>query len=373
MLSRPLGMAAKGRLAARWLSTDSRPEKILLTGACGQVGSELLPYLRGIYGTDNVIASDVRDPPADARTGPYERLDVTDADALESIRRTHEVSTIVHLAALLSATGEKNPQLALHINNLGVTNVLEAARVHNLRVFSPSTIAVFGPSTPRDDPTPDSTVMRPTTMYGVTKVHLELLGEYYHAKFGVDFRSLRYPGVVSAAAMPGGGTTDYAVEIYHEALACGRYTCFLDEDTVLPMIYMPDLLRGTVQLMQADSAKLTQRTYNIAGLSFTPKELAASISERIPNFSVEYAPDFRQQIAATWPQRLDDSAARRDWGWRHVYDMDGMTADMLAQLGPKVSAERSETIAEDIRLAAAKREEMMRFLKQAADDETVKV
>jgi len=354
-----------------------------MTGACGQVGCELLPYLRSIYGKENVIATDVREAPArlDPNTeghaallaeGPFEKLDVTDFEALEGLINKHEVGTIIHLAALLSATGEKNPQLALHINNQGVTNVLEAARQHALKVFSPSTIAVFGPSTPKAN-TPDEMVMRPTTMYGVTKVHLELLGEYYNAKFGVDFRSLRYPGVISSAAMPGGGTTDYAVEIYHEALAKGSYTCFLSEETVLPMMYMPDLLRGTVQLLQADDASLTQRTYNIGALSFTPAELAASISERIPGFSIDYAPDFRQEIAATWPQRLDDSAARRDWGWRPVFDLDGMTADMLANLTPQVSAERSAKIALDIKSAAAKRDEMMKFLKDAAVDEAVKV
>jgi threonine 3-dehydrogenase len=346
--------------------------RLLVTGACGQVGSELVPYLRNIYGRDNVIATDVREAPEMIAQGPFEHFDVTDFKALEDLVQKHEVGTLIHLAALLSATGEKNPQLALHINNQGVTNVLEAARQHSLKVFSPSTIAVFGPSTPRDN-TPDETVMRPTTIYGVTKVHLELLGEYYHAKFGVDFRSLRYPGVISSEAMPGGGTTDYAVEIYHEALAHGQYTCFLEEDTVLPMMYMPDLLRGTVQLLQADDKSLTQRTYNIAALSFTPKQLAASISDRIPGFTIAYAPDFRQRIAATWPKQLDDTSARRDWGWRPVFDLDGMTADMLAHLTPKVSPERSAKIAADIKSAAAKRDAMMKFLAEAAKKEAVKV
>ena len=342
---------------------------VLLTGACGQVGQELVPHLRDIYGFDSVIASDVREPTAALQeSGPYVTLDVTDGDALERVVKEHRVGTIVHLAALLSATGEKNPQLALHINNMGVTNVLEAAREHSLSVFSPSTIAVFGPSTPKH--TPDETVMRPTTIYGVTKVHLELLGEYYFAKFGVDFRSLRYPGVISSLAMPGGGTTDYAVEIYHEALATGTYTCFLEEHTMLPMMYMPDLLKATTDLMQAPEEALTQRTYNVGALSFTPAELARSIERELPGFSISYAPDFRQEIAKTWPEVLDDSAARRDWGWSPEYDLDAMTRDMLASLGP-VQPEAAAHFAEKVKEAAVKRKSMMEFL--AEKDLDVKV
>jgi threonine 3-dehydrogenase len=252
------------------------------------------------------------------------------------------------------------------VNNTGVTNVLEAARTHCLRVFSPSTIAVFGPSSPRDI-APDETVMRPTTIYGVTKVHLELLGEYYHSKYGVDFRSLRYPGVISAAAMPGGGTTDYAVEIYHQALATGRYTSFLSGTTALPMIYMPDLLRATSMLMQAPAEALKQRTYNVGAFSFTPEELAASIRKVHPGFEIEYAPDFRQEIATTWPQKLDDSAARRDWGWEPKYDIDSMTEEMLSSLGP-VQAEAVEALAEQVRRAAERRERLVRFLADTPDE-----
>jgi len=359
---------------ARAFGSKAGSKRIVLTGACGQVGAELLPHLRSIFGVENVIGTDVREPPPLLlASGPFHQLDVTNALQLERLITEEKVGAIVHLAALLSATGEKNPMQALQVNNVGVTNVLEAARVHGLSVFSPSTIAVFGPSTPKH--TPDETVMRPTTIYGVTKVHLELLGEYYHTKFGVDFRSLRYPGVVSSAAMPGGGTTDYAVEIYHEALAKGRYTCFLKEDAMLPMMYMPDLLKATTELMLADGSKLTQRTYNVGSLSFTPAELAESIAKFVPGFEIDYAPDFRQAIAETWPQRLDDTIARRDWGWEPEYSLDAMSADMLATLrkaGAAVRAEAVEALTEDVRRAAEKREQMMKFLASQAD-ETVKV
>jgi threonine 3-dehydrogenase len=319
--------------------------------------------MRALFGPDSVLCTDVR-PASEAmlQGGQFETLDVTDQAALERLVIDNGVDAIVHMAALLSATGEQNPQLALHINNTGVTNVLECARVHGLSVFSPSTIAVFGPTTPKI--APDETVLRPTTMYGVTKVHLELLGEYYHSKFGVDFRSLRYPGVISSLAMPGGGTTDYAVEIYHEALAHGRYTSFLSEDTVLPMIYMPDLLKATTDLMCAPVECLTQRTYNVGALSFNPAELAESIAEHLPGFEIDYKPDFRQQIATTWPQVLDDHIARHDWGWAHEYDLDRMTADMLASLGP-IQPEAIAQLKEATKSAAAKRKALLQFLAKA--------
>ncbi len=335
-LSTPRRRGLSTTNAGGYMFTGKGPRRgspvLLLTGACGQVGQELLPYLRNVYGVQNVIATDVRSAPREmVDAGPFNYLDVTQYEQLARVVLENGVTHIVHLAALLSATGERNPQLALKVNSDGIINVLEIARLNSLKVFSPSTIAVFGPSTPREL-TPDETVMRPTTIYGVTKVHLELLGEYYHQKYGVDFRSLRYPGVISSAAMPGGGTTDYAVEIYHDALRKGTYKCFLDKGTMLPMMYMPDLLAATVGMMEAPESKLTQRTYNIGSMSFSPEDVEESIQKVLPDFTMEYHADFRQAIAETWPKRLDDTMARRDWGWNPQYDLDSMTRDMLSVL-----------------------------------------
>jgi nucleoside-diphosphate-sugar epimerase len=264
--------------------------------------------------------------------GPCETLDVTDRAALDALVAQYDVAAVYHLASLLSATGERKPALAWEVNVNGLRHVLEAAREHALRVFWPSSIAAFGPTTPRD-PAPQRTILEPTTVYGVTKVTGELLAQYYHLTHGVDVRSLRYPGLISYTAPPGGGTTDYAVAIFHAAAAGERYTCFVRPDTRLPMMYMPDALGATLALMDAAAAGLTVRTsYNVGALSFTAEELAAAIRKRFPDFAVTYAPDFRQQIADSWPAAVDDADARRDWGWAPAYDLDRMVDDMLAHL-----------------------------------------
>lgn len=312
---------------------EDAPIRILVTGALGQIGTEIVPFLREKYGVDNVIASDIKTTSGGQfEEGPYVHLDVLNRDNLAAVLLENRIDWVIHFASMLSAVGEQNPQLAMKLNTRGIENVLETAKDNNLRVFAPSTIAVFGPSSPKD--APDLTVMRPTTMYGVTKVYLELLGEYYHNKFGVDFRSIRYPGIISSAAQPGGGTTDYAVEIYHEALKNEKYTCFLNKDSMMPMMYMPDCIKATVSLLEAPSEILKQRTYNVTGFSFTPEELGNAIVKEIPNFELRYKPDFRQAIADTWPRTLDDSNARKDWGWQHDYDIDTMTKDMLDTLRP---------------------------------------
>lgn len=338
MAADPTDMVGGGYMQTGHRRTSETPTRILVTGALGQIGSELVPYLREIYGVRNVIASDVKSPfgkryGRDEGEGPFVYGDVLNKDSLAAICLEHGIDWVVHLASLLSAVGEKNPQLALKLNTRGVENVLELARDNSLRVFSPSTIAVFGPSTPKDN-TPDVTVMRPTTIYGVTKVYSELLGEYYHRKYGVDYRSIRYPGIISSAAMPGGGTTDYAVEIYHEALKAGRYSCFLSEESRMPMLYMPDCLRATHMLLEAPQETLQQRVYNVTGFSFTPTELAESVRKVLPDFRMTCLPDFRQEIADTWPRSIDDSRAAEDWGWKPEFNIDSMTEDMLEALKP---------------------------------------
>ncbi len=312
-------------------------KRILITGSYGQIGTELVGALRARYGGENVIATGRKKPPAVLTAdGPYYHLDALDANELHSLIVNYDVDIIIHNASILSAVGEKNPQLAYRTNLESAYNVLEAARELSLdQVFIPSSIAAFGPSTPRQN-TPNDVIMRPTTMYGITKVTIELLGEYYHSKFGVDFRSLRYPGIISSETLPGGGTTDYAVEIFYEALKNRRYKCFLNADTRLPMMYMPDCIKSTYQLIEADPKRLVHRTFNVTAFSFTPAEIAAQIKRHIPDFQISYEPDFRQKIAESWPESIDDSAARKEWGWRPDFDLEKMTKDMLDKLSKRI-------------------------------------
>jgi nucleoside-diphosphate-sugar epimerase len=309
-------------------------EKILVIGASGQIGVELTLALRKIYGASQVIASDLREENELLHgTGPYVSMDVMNKEMLHVQVIRQGVTQIYLLAAILSATGEKNPHLAWHLNMQGLLNVLDIAREEKLsKVYWPSSIAVFGPSSPKIN-CPQQTIIEPTTVYGISKYAGEFWCNYFHLKFGVDVRSLRYPGLISYKSAPGGGTTDYAVEIYHEALAEKHYDCFLEKDTYLPMMYMPDAIRSTIELMEAPAAKITTRTsYNISGMSFSPKEIAAEIKKHIPSFTISYQPDYRQQIANSWPQSIDDSVAAADWGWKPEYNLERMTRDMLENL-----------------------------------------
>lgn len=313
--------------------------RILVTGALGQIGTELTQVLRQKHGVASVIASDVRavtsGPLSD---GPFETIDVTDGHAIDRAVEEHGVGHIVHLAALLSATGEARPQLAWRVNVGGLMEVLEAARRHGCAVFTPSSIAAFGPSTPRLD-TPQDTVQRPSTVYGISKVTGELLCDYYYERHGVDTRGVRFPGLISYAAPPGGGTTDYAVDIFEHALRHGRFECFLKDDTRLDMMYMPDALHAVVQLLDADPERLVHRNaFNITAMSFTPRELAEAIQAHLPDFELTCRPDpVRQRIADSWPDRMDDTAARVEWDWAPRYDLPAMVADMLEKTEAKIS------------------------------------
>lgn len=308
---------------------------ILVTGAVGQIGSELTLALRDKYGADNVVAMWRKTKPSKVleESGPLVQGDVVDARAFAEICGAHGIDTVVHMAAILSATGEQNPMLCWDVNMNGTINVLEVAREREMtQVLIPSSIAAFGPETPRVN-TPQETVLKPRTMYGITKVAGELVSDYYFYKYGLDVRGLRYPGIISAETLPGGGTTDYAVEIYYKAVEEGKYTCFVREDTVLPMMYMPDCLKATVDLMEADVAKLKHHSdFNVGSMSFSAGELAAAIRKYVPEFECTYEPDFRQAIADSWPQSIDDGAAREEWGWEPAYDLDSMTKDMLEKL-----------------------------------------
>lgn len=313
--------------------------KILVTGALGQIGSELVPALRARYGKANVIATDLKvlPPSGAAALAPYDHLDCTEPHPLHEAVRRHEIGTIYHLAALLSASAEAAPQLAWSVNMSGLYNVLEVARGYDCQVFFPSSIGAFGPETPQVM-TPQVTVQRPTTIYGVTKVAGELLCDYYASRFAVDTRGLRLPGLISYVAAPGGGTTDYAVEMFYHAIRYGRYTCFLSADTKLDMMYMPDAIAGMINLMAADASRLRYRNaYNITAMSVTPEEIAAAIRRSIPTFEIDYDVDpVRQAIADSWPRSMDDSAAHADWDWSPRFDLDAMATDMLARLREKL-------------------------------------
>jgi len=311
--------------------------RILVTGSYGQIGTELVGALRKKYGGKNVIATGRKKPPEILlKDGPYLHLDILDPNQIHSMLVDNDIDIVIHNASVLSAVGEKNPQLAYHTNVEGAYNILEAVRELKLdQVMIPSSIAAFGPSTPREN-TPNDVIMRPTSAYGVTKVFIELWGEYYTKRFGVDFRSLRYPGIISSEALPGGGTTDYAVEIFYEALKNKKYTSFLDKGTYLPMMYMDDCIKCTMDLIEADVSKLVHRSYNITAMSFAPEEIAAEIKKHIPEFEISYEPDFRQAIAESWPASLDDSVAREEWGWKPDYDLAAMVKDMLDKLSNKL-------------------------------------
>jgi len=313
--------------------------RVLVTGAAGQIGSELVTALRQRYGKGNVVSTDkfTGRNPGGGNTPEY--LDVTDQPSVERVVRENNIDTVYHLAAILSAVGEENPDLAWEVNMRGLKNVLDVAAQSGVkRLFWPSSIGVFGPKTPKVM-APQDTTLNPTSMYGVTKVAGELLCNYYSIRHGLDVRCLRFPGLISSEARPGGGTTDYAVEIFYAAIEKRSYTCFLREDSTLPMMYMPDALRAATEIMEADGERVKLHIgYNLASMSFSPGELAAEIRKHIPNFKVTYQPDSRQKIADSWPESIDDSAARRDWNWAADYDLAKMTTDMLARLGARLAA-----------------------------------
>ena len=314
-------------------------KKILVTGAVGQIGSELTMVLREKYGNDNVIATGHTSKPSEKllNSGPFQFINCLDITTVEEVVKKNNVNTIYHLAALLSVVAEERPQLAWDVNMNGLYNVLEVAREHNCAVFTPSSIGAFGLSTPLDD-TPQDTIQRPNTMYGVTKVAGELLCDYYYKRFGVDTRGLRYPGIISYETLPGGGTTDYAVEIFYEAIKNKKYTCFLKQGTYLDMMYMPDAINSAINLMEADPAKLIHRNaFNVTAMSIDPEDIANEIKKIIPDFTMDYKVDpIRQAIADSWPNNMDDSAASEEWGWKPEYNLEAMTKDMIKKLTTKL-------------------------------------
>jgi nucleoside-diphosphate-sugar epimerase len=309
-------------------------KSILILGACGQIGTELTLALRELYGNEQVVASDIREGTDSLmNSGPFELLDATNYEAIEDVVMYHEIEEVYLMAAMLSATAEKFPERAWNLNMNSLFNVLNLAKERKIeKVFWPSSIAVFGPNTPKDN-TPQSTVMEPSTVYGISKQSGERWCSYYYHKFGVDVRSVRYPGLISWKTLPGGGTTDYAIEIYHEALEKGSYSCFLNEDVKLPMMFMDDAIRATIKLMDCNPEKITVRSsYNLAAMSFSPADISANIKKHIPNFKISYNPDFRQSIAESWPRSIDDSKAKEDWGWEPQFDLENTTVEMLKHL-----------------------------------------
>jgi nucleoside-diphosphate-sugar epimerase len=316
--------------------TKLETKKILVTGSVGQIGSELTMALRKKYGNDNVVATGRKTKPSEIllNSGPFEFIDITDRKSVEKVVKEHDIDTMYNMAAILSAVGEEKPLLCWDVNINGLYNILEIARESEMaKIFVPSSIAVFGPETPREN-TPQETVLKPKTMYGVTKVAGELLGDYYFKRFGLDVRGVRYPGIISSETLPGGGTTDYAVEIFYEAIKNKKYTCFVKKDTVLPMMYMPDCIKGTIDLMEADIKNLRHHCdFNMASMSFSAEELANEIKKHIPDFVCKYKPDFRQTIADTWPKTINDDSARKEWSWKPKYNISTMTKDMLEKLG----------------------------------------
>jgi len=311
-------------------------DRILIIGAGGQIGGELTIALRQAYGNQNVVATDIKDEPELLRAqseGPFFHLDATDSKAVAALIQKEKITQVYLLAAILSAVGETKPLWAWNINMTCLLDLLETCKNFGVKKFYwPSSIAAFGPNTPKQD-TPRHTIMEPTTVYGISKFAGELWCQYYFQKYGLDVRSIRYPGLISWKSLPGGGTTDYAIDIFHKALQEGQYTCFLSENTYLPMMYMNDAIRGTIELMEAAAEKIQNRmAYNLSAMSFSPKELAAEIKLHIPNFSINYQPDFRQQIADSWPQSINDEDARKDWGWQPEFDLKAMTGDMISNL-----------------------------------------
>lgn len=308
-------------------------DKILIIGACGQLGTELTLKLRELKGVDNVIASDLLDEPVDMlKGGPYEKLNIMNKESFQIILEKHNINQAYHLAAILSAKGEQNPHFAWQLNMESLLTVLEAGKDRLKKIYWPSSIAVFGPDTPKEN-TPQNTIMSPNTVYGISKLAGERWCEYYFDKYGVDVRSLRYPGLIGYKALPGGGTTDYAVEIFHKAIAGEKYECFLSEDTMLPMMYMDDAVKATIDLMEADFESVKVRSsYNLAAMSFTPKEITEEIQKQYANFKVSYKPDFRQEIANSWPGSIDDSAARNNWGWQHSFGLKELVDVMITNL-----------------------------------------